>query len=86
MKATHEELLTLLKLVDITEPQEIDCEEFLHRVAGYLEQLSQKPDVPTEDEAFLHHLRVCPECLEEFQALYRVFCSDESGGSENQPE
>ena len=74
MKINHEELQTLLKLVDITNPEEIDCEEFLHRVAGHIERLSSDPESATGDEAFLHHLKVCPECLEEFQALYRVFC------------
>ena len=72
MNLGHEELRALLRLVDITRPEEITCDEFLSRVAGYLERLGDSAIPPPGHEALLHHLRVCPECLEEFEALYEA--------------
>jgi len=73
VKLTREELLALLRLVDVTRPEEIDCGEFLDRVAGYLERLRASGGTPPADCGDLvHHLLVCPECLEEFEALYEA--------------
>ena len=76
MSVSREELRKLLQLVDITAVDEIDCTEFLHRVAGYLERLGPDGTPPPGSEAVVHHLRVCPECLEEFEALYRLVRED----------
>ena len=37
---------------------------------GYLEQLGPQKTPPSGYDDLIHHLRVCPECLEEFEALY----------------
>ena len=71
MSYTREDLLRLLRLVDITEATEIDCGEFLHRVAAYLDRLGPDGAPPAGYEDVVHHLRICPECLEEFEVLYR---------------
>lgn len=76
MKMSHEELMTLLELVDLTRPVEIDCDEFLARVSGYLEELAARDELPPGYDDLLHHLRVCPECQEEFEALYEALCKD----------
>ncbi|MEM7233287.1 MAG: hypothetical protein AAF517_14010 [Planctomycetota bacterium] len=73
MKVTPEELMDLLRLVDITNPEEINCEEFLSRVAGYVERLVAGDVSPDGYESVVHHLKVCPECLEEFRALYAAY-------------
>lgn len=70
MRINREELLALLRLVDITNPEEIDCEGFLARVSSYVEKLIDGQETPEGYERVLHHLKVCPECLEEFKALY----------------
>jgi len=72
MSVSREELRKLLELVDITAADEIDCTEFMHRVAGYLERLGPDGVPPPGCEAVVLHLRICPECLEEFEALYRL--------------
>ena len=77
MKATREELLALLKLVDITRVNEIDCGEFLGRVAGYVERIAAGERPPEGYEDLLHHLQICPECLEEFDALYEAYRSEQ---------
>lgn len=70
MRLTRADLLKLLQLIDVTSAEEIDCSEFLHRVAGYLERLGSDGVPPPGYEDVVQHLRVCPECLEEFEALY----------------
>ncbi len=69
MKPTHEQLRELLRVVAATRPQEIDCEQFLTRVAAYLEALEREQALPPELDTVAQHLEVCPECSEEFDAL-----------------
>ena len=73
MKINREELLALLQLVDMTQANEIDCEEFLSRVSGYIEKLIGEGASTEGYEEVLHHLQVCPECREEFDALIEAF-------------
>lgn len=73
MKIGRKELLDLLRLVDITKAEEIDCTEFLARVAGYLERLGPGGEPPAGYEGLVHHLQLCPECLEEFEALFAAY-------------
>lgn len=70
MRLDRADLLKLLNLVGITRVEEIDCSEFLHRVAGFLERLGPTGEPPQGYDDVIQHLRVCPECLEEFEALY----------------
>ena len=76
MRASHDELRTLLELLSITRPEEIDCDEFLDRVAGLLDRVVLGEAPQSGDEALLHHLKICPECLEEYEALYRALRND----------
>lgn len=68
-----EQLLELLRSVEATEPEEIDCDEFLARVAPYLEQLESHETLSVEFGKTAQHLAVCPECREEFDALLRAY-------------
>ena len=70
MRFTLDDLRKLLHLIDVTSAKEIDCTEFLHRVAAYLEHISPEGTPPPGFEEVAHHLRVCPECDEEFEALF----------------
>jgi len=72
MSLGREDLRKLLELVEVTEDHEIDCAELLSRIAGYLERLGPDGTPPPGYEDVVHHLRICPECLEEFEALYRA--------------
>ena len=76
MSFTRDDLMKLLQLVDITAAEEIDCSEFMHRVSGYLERLGPDGQPPQGYEDVIHHLQLCPECLEEFEALYEAFCGE----------
>ena len=74
MKINRDELLALLQLVADTKPQEINCDEFLAHASGFLEHLvDANGHTPSGYEELRHHLTMCPECLEEFEALYQGF-------------
>ena len=72
MSLSREDFTRLLRVLDATEQQEIDCSEFLGRVAGFIERFDPEAQPPRGYEDLVQHLRVCPECLEEFEALYQV--------------
>lgn len=73
MKPTREEIEQLLRAVASTEAAEIDCEEFLARVAAYLESLQAGDEPPRELRSVGQHLDVCPQCREEFDALLELY-------------
>jgi hypothetical protein len=72
MRSKQERLRGLLRVVQATEPSEIDCDEFLVRVAPFLEALTARHDIPDQLRQVAQHLSVCPECKEEFDALLRA--------------
>ncbi|MEO0478036.1 MAG: hypothetical protein AAF196_01015 [Planctomycetota bacterium] len=69
MKITAEELATLLELLGITEDHEVNCEEFLSLLPGYLERLRDKQELAREHRIVKQHLTICPECREEYEGL-----------------
>ena len=73
MTFTRRKLLELLQIVSSTEPDELDCDEVLHRVGALLESLEAGTEPPRELAAVAQHLEVCGECREEFEALMRVY-------------
>jgi hypothetical protein len=72
MSAIPDPLETMLERVLATEPIEIDCDEFLRLVSPYLESMEAESELPPELLAVAQHLKVCPECAEEFEALRRA--------------
>lgn len=67
------ELEALLRLIDGTAAREIDCEELLQRVGGYLEVLAGGSGPPDGFADVVQHLRQCRECSEEVDALLDAF-------------
>jgi hypothetical protein len=80
MTFSPEDLRKLLELLEVTTDEEIDCQKFLNRVAGYIERLGPDGTPPPGYEDVIQHLRVCPECCEEFDALYRTLRNTGSTG------
>jgi len=72
MSLSKEEIAGLMRLIELTRDDEIDCERCLALVAEFAErELAGRP-VPAALEAVAHHLSVCAECREEYEALLRV--------------
>jgi len=61
-----EELLNKLRL---TSKEEIDCDEFLARLAEYVEGRPLDAEVKRLMD---HHLILCPECAEELELLRKA--------------
>ena len=78
MKLSAQQTRELLRWVGRTKDQEIGCEECYRRVAEFAD--SALGDLPMTErlEAVRHHLSVCAECREEFEALERAMA--EGGG------
>ena len=72
MKPTRAQLQELLRVVEATEPREIDCEEFLARVGAFLEGLERGGEPPPELRLVSQHLEICSECREEFDAMVEL--------------
>ena len=66
------DLEALLRLIDGTAAREIDCDELLARVGGYLEVVARGDEPPAGFADVVQHLRQCRECSEEVDALLAV--------------
>lgn len=62
----------LTDLLSATVAEELDCDAVLDRLAAYLEH-SADAELPPDLAAVEQHLRVCPDCHEEYQALVAAF-------------
>ena len=72
MSLSREEIAELLRLIGLTRDEEIDCERCLALVAEFAERKLVGQSVPAGLEAVAHHLSVCAECREEYEALLRA--------------
>ena len=70
---SNEKLDLLLDLVVDTAPEEIDCEEVMHRLAAFVEAKAQDSGSEAPKFAVLkQHLKVCHECVEELELLEKI--------------
>lgn len=81
MKLTSEQIDGLLKLVGMTREQEMTCDEFLDRVAEFVEYELAGKSVSEDLKTIEHHLELCAECREEYKTLRRTLRSllDDTG-------
>ena len=80
-----EQITGFLRLIGQTREHEYHCGECLDHVAEFAErELEGRP----HDEAMRsveHHLSVCPECREEYEALRKLLTEPPVGGDEPKP-
>jgi hypothetical protein len=69
MSLSKQEIDGLLQLIGLTRDDEIDCERCLALVAEFAEQELAARSIPAGLDAVAHHLSICAECREEFEAL-----------------
>ena len=79
MSLTKEQVEALLKMIGLTREDEIDCDECLSQVAEFAERELAGKAIPQGLDAVRHHLAVCAECREEYEALQRVLESSDDG-------
>lgn len=62
----------LMRLVSLTKDGEINCERCLAVVAEFAEQQLAGKTISEGLKAVEHHLSICDECREEYEALQRT--------------
>jgi predicted anti-sigma-YlaC factor YlaD len=67
-----DQLAGLLKLVDATREQELNCQECRELAAEFAERQLAGVALDSALQMVEQHLEVCPECREEVLALKRV--------------
>jgi predicted anti-sigma-YlaC factor YlaD len=72
MSLSREEIAGLMRLIRLTKDDEIDCERCLTLVAEFAERELAGRSIPVGLEAVEHHLSLCAECREEYEALLRA--------------
>lgn len=76
MKPTKKQIRALAHMTVNTRPAEITCDDWLDLVGRYAELVFAGKTVPAELHAVEEHLKVCPECTEEFEALQKTLLDD----------
>lgn len=72
MPMSKHEIEDLMRLVGLTEDSEINCEQCLALVAEFAEHELAGKSMHEGLKAVEHHLSICPECREEYEALQRA--------------
>ena len=61
-----------LTMVAQTQEQELGCDEVYALLDVFADRVSRGEDVATLMPLVHHHLQMCPDCREEFEALMRA--------------
>ena len=71
----EEKMVGLVKMVAITEDEELSCDEVFALLDQYAEMASKGEDVSKFMPQVKHHLEVCGECKEEYEALLAMLAA-----------
>ncbi len=66
------QMRTALAMVAQTQEQELSCDEAYALLDVFADRVSRGEDVATLMPLVHHHLQMCPDCREEFDALLRA--------------
>ena len=69
MPFSKPEIAELIRLVSLTQESEINCEHCLALVAEFAEQQLTHKSGADALKSVEHHLSICSECREEYEAL-----------------
>lgn len=72
MKLTRNQIKALGKELSITRDEEINCNQCLDSIGEFAELQLEGLPVTKALEAVEHHLAVCVECREEYEALLKA--------------
>ena len=78
MESPIDALLKLLEDIKRTKDVELDCEDVFAVLDVYAEAIAQGQEAPDLLPLVRHHLEICRDCLEEYEALMRVL--EKAGG------
>lgn len=72
MPLSKKEIDGLMRLIGLTQEDEINCEQCLSLVAEFAEQTLAGKSISEGLKAVEHHLSVCAECREEYESLQKA--------------
>ena len=72
MPLSKKEIENLMRLVGLTKDSEINCEDCLSVVFEFADQQLAGKSISAGLKAVEHHLSICEECREEYDALRRT--------------
>ncbi len=72
MERNSDQVKRLLRLLSITRDDELNCNECLDKLAEFAERERAGKPIPDTLESVQHHLSLCTECREEYEALLRA--------------
>ena len=72
MTLSREQLEALLKMISLTEDEELTCDECLRGMAEFAETELAGKSLPEGLRAVESHLELCGECREEYEALLQA--------------
>ena len=78
LKLTKDQLPIFMEMLHQTRSDELTCEEWLDRVGAYAEAMAAGLPAPPGTELVEHHLALCWECREEFDALLAALSAEPS--------
>ena len=62
----------MLKVIEQTRPDELSCDEIANLLCQFSEVVQAGGNAASLMPLIEHHLQICPDCREEFEALMRV--------------
>lgn len=86
MPLSKKELEALMEQIGLTRDQEIDCDQCLSQVAEFAEHHLAGQTIPHGLKAVQHHLAICGECREEYEALQRALDAIAPGADDSGAE
>lgn len=75
MVLNFDQIKVLLRLLSITRDYELNCNECLDKMAEFAERELASERILGTFEPVKHHLTLCTECSEEYEALLRALKS-----------
>ena len=69
MTLSRRQIDELIRAVSLTRSAESTCDECLKDLAEFAERALEGKSIPDGLQAVQHHLEICSECEEEYQAL-----------------
>jgi hypothetical protein len=63
---------TILQAVERTQEVELSCDEVHALLDQFAEMVSRGEDATKAMPMLQHHMEMCPDCREEFEALMRI--------------
>jgi hypothetical protein len=67
-----EEFQKILYMIENTQEVELPCDDVYYLLDQYTEVFTEGKDVKELMPLVEHHIDICPDCREEFEALLRV--------------